>query len=58
MIAKTNNRSLLGTLNDFSFMLRWQLPDRADLDLVQAALELSPHSGWAAATRGVLPRPG
>jgi len=41
VIAKTNNRSLLGTLNDFSFMLRWQLPDRADLDLVQAALELS-----------------
>jgi len=41
VIAKTNSRSLLGTLNDFSFMLRWQLPDCPDLDLVQAALELS-----------------
>ena len=41
MIAKSNSRSHLGTLNDFSFMLKWQLPDRGDLDLVQAALELS-----------------
>lgn len=41
MIAKTNNRSLLGTLNDLSLMVRWQLLDRADLDLVQAALELA-----------------
>ena len=41
VIATTNSRSHLGTLNDFSFMLSWQLPDRADLDLVQAALELS-----------------
>ena len=41
LIATTNSRSHLGTLNDFSLMLRWQLPDRPDLDLVQAALELS-----------------
>jgi hypothetical protein len=41
VIATTNGRSHLGTLNDFSFMLKWQLPDRSDLDLVQAALELS-----------------
>jgi hypothetical protein len=41
VIAKTDNRSLLGTLNDFAFMLQRQLPDRPDLDLVQAALELS-----------------
>ena len=41
VIATTNSRSHLGTLNDFSFMLRWQLPDRPDLDLLQAALELS-----------------
>jgi hypothetical protein len=41
VIAKTNSRSHLGTLNDFSFMLRWQLLDRLDPDLVQAALELA-----------------
>jgi hypothetical protein len=41
VIAKTNNRSLLGTLNDFSLMLKWQLQGRQDIDLVQAALELA-----------------
>lgn len=41
VIAKTESRSLLGTLNDFSFMLQWQLPDRPNLDLAQAALDLS-----------------
>ena len=41
VIAKTDNRSLLGTLNDFSFMLQWQLSGRPPVDLVQAALELS-----------------
>jgi hypothetical protein len=41
VIAATDNRSLLGTLNDFTHMLQWQLPDRPDLDLVRAALELS-----------------
>jgi len=41
VIAVTDNRSLLGTLNDFSFMLQWQLPGRPNVDLLQAALELS-----------------
>ncbi len=41
IIAGTNDRSLLGTLNDFALMLQWQLPDDPDLDLVQAALELA-----------------
>ena len=27
--------------NDFAFMLKWQLPDHQDLDLVQAALDLA-----------------
>ena len=40
-VAKTNDRSLLGTLNDFAFMLQWQLPDGPDLALVAAALELA-----------------
>jgi hypothetical protein len=40
VIAKTESRSLLGTLNDFSFMLRWQLSEPAP-DLVRVALELS-----------------
>ena len=41
VIAKTNSRSHLGILNDFSFMLRWQLQDQREVDLVQAALELA-----------------
>ena len=41
VIAKTNSRSHLGTLNDFSFMLRCQLQDKREVDLVQAALELA-----------------
>ena len=41
VIAKTESRSLLGTLNDFSFMLQWQLSGHPSVDLVQAALELS-----------------
>ena len=40
-IAKTNSRFHLGTLNDFSFMLRYQLHGQTDLDLVQTALELA-----------------
>jgi hypothetical protein len=39
-IAKTNSRSHLGTLNDFSFMLRYPLRGQADSDLLQTALEL------------------
>jgi len=41
VIAVTDNRSLLGTLNDFTSMLQWQLRDRPNLDLVQVALHLS-----------------
>ena len=41
VIAKTNNRSLLGTLNDFSFLLKWQLQGRQEIDLVEEALRLS-----------------
>jgi hypothetical protein len=41
LLAKTNSRSHLGTLNDFSLMLRYQLHSQRDPDLVQAALELA-----------------
>jgi hypothetical protein len=41
VIAKTNSRSHLGTLNDLAYMLGWQLHGQQDLDLVQAALELA-----------------
>ena len=41
VIAKTESRSLLGTLNDFTHMLQWQLSDGPGIDLVQASLELS-----------------
>ncbi|MHB9150700.1 MAG: DUF6933 domain-containing protein [Thermoleophilia bacterium] len=41
VIAVTNNRSVLGTLNDFSHMLKWHLAGEPDADLVEAALWLS-----------------
>ena len=41
VIAETNNRSLLGTLNDFSHMLKWQLHDNPDPDLTVEAVRLS-----------------
>lgn len=41
VIAKTDSRSLLGTLNDFSFLLIWQLQDEPAADLVEAAIKLS-----------------
>ncbi len=41
VIAQTNNRSLLGTLTDFSFLLKWQLQGEPIVDLVQMALALS-----------------
>jgi hypothetical protein len=41
VIAKTESRSLLGTLNDFMHMLQWQLPDDPGIDPLRAALELS-----------------
>jgi hypothetical protein len=50
VIAKTNSRSHLGTLNDFANLLGWQLQGQADPDLVQAAVELA-HTPMAASTR-------
>ena len=50
VIAKTNSRSHLGTLNDFANLLGWQLQGQADPDLVRAAVELA-HTPMAAATR-------
>ena len=41
MIAVTNNRSLLGTLNDFSHMLSYQMRNEPDASLLEAALWLS-----------------
>jgi len=41
VIARTASRSLLGTLNDFSHMLRWQLRDEPDPDLTIEAVRLS-----------------
>lgn len=41
VIAVTNDRSILGTMNDFSHMLKWRLECEPDADLVEAALWLS-----------------
>jgi hypothetical protein len=41
VIAATNNRSVLGTLNDYTNMLKWTLPDQPDLDLMKVALWLA-----------------
>lgn len=41
VIARTNSRSLLGTLTDFSFLLSHYLRGKAEADLVEAALWLS-----------------
>jgi len=41
VIAKTASRSVLGTLNDFSHMLRWQLWDDPAPDLTIEAVRLS-----------------
>jgi len=40
-IATTNNRSLLGTINDFSNLLRYRLYDEREADLVELSLWLS-----------------
>jgi hypothetical protein len=40
-ITTTNNRSLLGTINDFSFLVSHQLREHPETDLVDAALWLS-----------------
>jgi hypothetical protein len=54
VIARTNDRSLLGTLNDFAFMLQWQFPDNSGLDLVAAALALA-HTPVHAARKSFFP---
>jgi hypothetical protein len=41
VIARTDSRSLLGTLNDFSHMLKWQLWDEPAPDLTVEAVRLS-----------------
>lgn len=41
VVAKTDSRSLLGTLNDFSHMLKWQLRDNPEPDLTIEAVRLS-----------------
>ncbi|MCL5291463.1 MAG: hypothetical protein M1548_02905 [Actinobacteria bacterium] len=41
VIAKTNNRSVLGTLNDFAIMLDYRLGGEPYADLVDVALWLS-----------------
>ena len=50
VIAKTNSRSHLGTLNDFANLLRWQLQGQSDPDLVRAAVALA-HTPVAASSR-------
>jgi hypothetical protein len=40
-ITTTNNRSLLGTINDFSFLVSHQLREHPETDLADAALWLS-----------------
>jgi hypothetical protein len=41
VIAATNNRSVLGTLNDYSRMLQWTMPKRPNADLMDVALWLA-----------------
>jgi hypothetical protein len=53
-IGKANDRSLLGTLNDFAFMLQWQLPDDSRLDLVRVAVELA-HTPVQVSREGFFP---
>ena len=38
--APTNNRSLLGTITDFTHLLEWRLSDNPRADLLDLALEL------------------
>ena len=41
IIAPTNSRSVLGTINEFSLMLRHRLHDEPDADLIEVAAWLS-----------------
>ena len=40
-ICATNNRSVLGSLNDFSRHIKWRLYDEPDADLINVSLWLS-----------------
>jgi hypothetical protein len=41
VFATTNSRSILGTINDFSYHVRWALHDQPTLTLQQLSLELA-----------------
>lgn len=41
VIATTNNRSVLGPVNDFAKTARWRLSEEPDADLIAVALWLS-----------------
>lgn len=41
VIAATNNRSVLGTMNDYSNMLKWTLPNRPNTPLIETSLWLA-----------------
>jgi hypothetical protein len=40
-IAPTNNRSVLGSLNDFARQIKWWLYEEPDADLTEISLRLS-----------------
>ena len=54
VIAGTSDRSLLGTLNDFAFMLQWKLPDDPGIDLEAAAVDLA-HTPVQVSRSGFFP---
>jgi hypothetical protein len=41
VIAPTNSRSVLGSLNDFAHAVKWRLSEEPDADLIAVALWLS-----------------
>ena len=40
-VCPTNNRSVLGSLNDFSRQIKWRLYEEPDADLIELSLRLS-----------------
>jgi hypothetical protein len=55
VVAKTNSRSHVGTLNDFIGLLRWRLDGDRGPDLAQVALELSSTPVAASTPRALFP---
>ena len=55
LIAKTNSRSHLGTLTDFTDLLRWRLTGDLYPDLTQVALELAGTPVAASTPRSFFP---